>query len=71
MMLFVLSTVFYGLTLIIVLPFFFHVKGIIYRNMFGITLKVITTDDSDNSSDNNPPDNGNSNQNEGSDIFNA
>lgn len=39
------------------LPFFFHVKGIIYRNMFGIRLKIIATDqaqpdqpDSNNSS---------------------
>lgn len=67
MMLFVISTLFYGLTLIIVLPFFFHVKGIIYRNMFGITLKIITTENDDNDSS----DDNQSEQTQGSDIFNA
>ncbi|NOI57430.1 hypothetical protein [Vibrio coralliilyticus] len=44
MLMFVAGAMFYGLGLIFVLPFFFHVKGIIYRNMFGIKLKVVATD---------------------------
>lgn len=41
---FFVGMMFYGLGLIFVLPFFFHVKGIIYRNMFGIKLKIIASD---------------------------
>lgn len=41
---FVIGMMFYGLGLIFVLPFFFHVKGIVYRNMFGIKLKIIASD---------------------------
>lgn len=44
MMMFVAAVLFYGIGLIFVLPFFFHVKGIIYRNMFGIRLKIVTSD---------------------------
>lgn len=40
-----LSAIFYGFFLIFTLPFFFHAKGIIYRNMFGISLKIIATDE--------------------------
>ncbi|NOH54310.1 hypothetical protein F0266_15330 [Vibrio coralliilyticus] len=43
-LMFFAASMFYGLGLIFVLPFFFHVKGIIYRNMFGIKLKVVATD---------------------------
>lgn len=39
-----LSAIFYGFFLIFTLPFFFHAKGIIYRNMFGISLKIIATE---------------------------
>ncbi|MCE0492532.1 hypothetical protein [Vibrio salinus] len=41
--LFILGFVFYGIGLIFVLPFFLHVKGILYRNMFGIKLTIVTT----------------------------
>lgn len=53
---FMLGVMLYGIGLIFVLPFFFHVKGIIYRNMFGIKLKIIASerpkdeDDNDNDS---------------------
>lgn len=53
---FVAGVMFYGLGLIVVLPFFFHVKGVIYRNMFGIKLKVIATDKpTDDQDDDNDP----------------
>ncbi|RTZ16851.1 hypothetical protein EJ063_08665 [Vibrio aquaticus] len=52
---FVVGMMFYGLGLIFVLPFFFHVKGVIYRHMFGIKLKVIASekpkDEDDNDND--------------------
>lgn len=41
--LFALAFVFYGVGLLLVLPFFLHVKGILYRNMFGIKLTIVTT----------------------------
>ncbi|EJU9689262.1 hypothetical protein V9J77_002781 [Vibrio cholerae] len=57
MVLFMMAVLLYGIGLVLFLPFFFHVKGIIYRNMFGIRLKIIATDqaqpdqpDSNNSS---------------------
>ncbi|ELP5729527.1 hypothetical protein ACVD4U_002558 [Vibrio vulnificus] len=53
MLMFALATVFYGIGLIFVLPFFFHLKGILYREMFGIRLKVIATSSSDDNNDNN------------------
>ncbi|WP_027695302.1 hypothetical protein [Vibrio litoralis] len=37
------AALFYGIGFILVLPFFFHVKGIIYRDMFGIKMKVINS----------------------------
>jgi uncharacterized membrane protein len=40
--LFVLAFVFYGVGLLFVLPFFLHVKGVLYRNMFGIKLTIVT-----------------------------
>ncbi|GLT19959.1 hypothetical protein GCM10007938_37420 [Vibrio zhanjiangensis] len=55
-LLFFAGAAFYGLGLILVIPFYFHVKGIIYREMFGIRLKIVTTngpsdeDDNDNNS---------------------
>lgn len=48
MLMFVAAALFYGIGFIFVLPFFFHAKGIIYRNMFGIKLKIIATNQSDN-----------------------
>ncbi|KEY91338.1 hypothetical protein CF67_21025 [Candidatus Photodesmus blepharus] len=47
MLMFIIAAVFYGVALIFVIPFFFHVKGIIYRNMFGVKLKIISNDDND------------------------
>ncbi|MBY8141689.1 hypothetical protein KW501_10780 [Vibrio fluvialis] len=53
MMLFVAAALFYGIGLIFVLPFFFHVKGIIYRNMFGIRLKIVAAPPSDDDNNHN------------------
>ncbi|RYU68673.1 hypothetical protein ERW51_07045 [Aliivibrio finisterrensis] len=53
----------YGVGLIVVMPFIFNVKGIIYRNMFGVTLKVMVKDDKGNSD--------HPNQDVNNDIFNA
>lgn len=53
MLMFVMAVLFYGIGLIFVLPFIFHVKGIIYRNMFGIRLKIITTQKPNDSDDSN------------------
>ncbi|WP_260258468.1 hypothetical protein [Vibrio intestinalis] len=53
MLMFVAGAMFYGLGLIFVLPFFFHVKGIIYRNMFGIKLRIVATDRPKDDDDNN------------------
>ncbi|MDW6004041.1 hypothetical protein [Vibrio mangrovi] len=41
------AIIFYGIGFIFVLPFFLHVKGILYRNMFGIRLTIISTSNSD------------------------
>ncbi|CAM3681796.1 hypothetical protein [Vibrio aquimaris] len=49
---FILGAVFYGLGLILVIPFYFHIKGIIYRDMFGIRLKIVTTDGPSDEDDN-------------------
>jgi uncharacterized membrane protein len=38
-----MSIALYGIGLVITLPFYFHVKAIIYREMFGITLTVVAT----------------------------
>ncbi len=54
MIMFVTAALMYGIGLIFVVPFFFHLKGIIYRNMFGVRLKIITTNkDNDDNQDNN------------------
>ncbi|MCG9544826.1 MULTISPECIES: hypothetical protein [Vibrio] len=57
MLMFIVAAMMYGIGLIFVLPFFFHVKGILYREMFGIKLKVIASEhpksDDDNNDDNN------------------
>lgn len=81
MCLFFMGAMLYGIGLIFVLPLFFHVKAIIYREMFGIRLKVIATqgpssgdqhNDSDDDSDNDPG-NGSSggDQSGNSKVFNA
>ncbi|EGU35712.1 hypothetical protein ACRZ5S_05925 [Vibrio scophthalmi] len=54
MLMFIAGAMFYGLGLIFVLPFFFHVKGILYRNMFGIKLRIVATDRPKDDDDNNP-----------------
>ncbi|WP_114764437.1 hypothetical protein [Vibrio rhodolitus] len=54
MLMFIAGAMFYGLGLIFVLPFFFHVKGIIYRNMFGIKLKIVASEKSKDDDDHNP-----------------
>ena len=65
MLMFIVAAMMYGIGLIFVLPFFFHVKGIIYREMFGIKLKVIVSDrpnsDDDNSTGDSNNDGNNSN----------
>ena len=54
MIMFVTAALMYGIGLIFVVPFFFHLKGIVYRNMFGVRLKIITTNkDNDDNQDNN------------------
>ncbi|UUM31766.1 hypothetical protein [Vibrio japonicus] len=62
-LMFVVGMMFYGIGLIFVLPFFFHVKGVIYRNMFGIKLRVIASD--------NHKDDNDSNNDKNSQIFDA
>lgn len=52
MLMFIVAAMFYGIGLIFVLPFFFHMKGILYREMFGIKLKVVTTQKNHNGNDN-------------------
>jgi hypothetical protein len=72
MTLFALATLFYGFPLLFVLPLYFHVKGIVYRNMFGITLKIVATDSDDTDSDGQSGNQtSSSDDNKGSDIFNA
>lgn len=66
---FALGVMMYGLGLIIAVPFFFHAKGIIYRNAFGIRLQVVSvskpsSDDNQDDTPNNPPASG-------SDTFDA
>ncbi|OEF30173.1 hypothetical protein [Vibrio rumoiensis] len=61
LLMFFVAALFYGIGLIFVLPFYFHIKGIIYRDMFGVKLKVINTGG-------NPPNNGNKTQ---SQVFDA
>ncbi|ELB2827796.1 hypothetical protein WKW23_07085 [Vibrio alginolyticus] len=53
MLMFIVAAMFYGIGLIFVLPFFFHLKGILYREMFGIKLKIVTTQKNDNDHDGN------------------
>lgn len=39
--LFIVSLMFYGIGLVLVLPFYFHMKAVIYRQAFGIRLTVV------------------------------
>lgn len=59
----------YGVGLIVVMPFIFNVKGIIYRNMFGVTLKVLVKEGEDTDDDNS--ENGRKNKDVQHDTFNA
>lgn len=63
MLMFVAGVMFYGIGLIFVIPFFFHVKGIIYRTMFGIRLQIVTNEK--------PHDDHNNHHDQNSDVFNA
>jgi uncharacterized membrane protein len=52
MILFVIAAMAYGIGLILIVPMFFHAKGIIYREMFGIRIKIMTNvinEENDNS----------------------
>ena len=64
MVMFFIAAVFYGIGLIFVLPFLFHVKGIVYRNMFGIKLRIVTEHRSDDDSESDD-------QDKGSQVFHA
>ncbi len=57
MLMFIVAAMMYGIGLIFVLPFFFHVKGILYREMFGIKLKLIASDRPKNDDDHNDSNN--------------
>ena len=61
MLMFIVAAMMYGIGLIFVLPFFFHVKGILYREMFGVKLKVIASDRPNNDDDHNDSSNGDNN----------
>lgn len=50
-LMFIAGAMFYGIGLIFVLPFSFHVKGILYREMFGIKLKIVASQDDSGSND--------------------
>lgn len=56
MLMFFAGLMMYGLGLIVAVPFFFHVKGIIYRNMFGIRLQIVAKGPSSSDDDSNTPD---------------
>lgn len=79
MLIFIAGMMLYGLGLLIAVPFFFHAKAIIYRNMFGIRLQVTTahtpkSDDDDSSNDSSDGESGSDNSNTprpGSNTFDA
>ncbi len=49
--LFLFALVTLGLGLMVVLPFYFNVKGILYREFFGVTLQVVSTEGGASQSD--------------------
>lgn len=56
LVMFIAAAIFYGIGLIFVLPFFFHVKAILYREMFGIRLRIVVSDkDGDQDDQQQPP----------------
>ncbi|WP_261817349.1 DUF2189 domain-containing protein [Vibrio gallicus] len=71
MLMFFVGVMMYGLGLIIAVPFFFHVKGIIYRNMFGIRLQVVTTASPETDDNTQDDDNSNNGPRPGSNTFDA
>ncbi|WP_046224306.1 hypothetical protein [Vibrio sp. ECSMB14106] len=71
MLMFIIAAMMYGIGLIFVLPFFFHVKGILYREMFGIKLKLIASDRSKDDDDNNDGRDNNDSNNKNPQVFDA
>nr|WP_087843598.1 hypothetical protein [Photobacterium malacitanum] len=69
MILFFVSIATAGIGLLWTLPFFFNVKAIIYRNMFGITLQVTSV--ASNGNDQTPTSNDKLNESVNNDTFNA
>lgn len=73
-LMFIVAVMFYGIGLIFVLPFFFHMKGILYREMFGIKLKIIASEKpsfEDEHNDNDNDQDGSNNSGKGSQYFDA
>ncbi|MGR5175209.1 hypothetical protein ACPV4B_01585 [Vibrio parahaemolyticus] len=78
-LMFIAGAMFYGIGLIFVLPFFFHVKGILYREMFGIKLKIVASQgngpddssDGDGDGDNNTPPSDRDKPNKNPEVFDA
>ncbi|NAZ54743.1 hypothetical protein GL177_15515 [Vibrio toranzoniae] len=71
MLMFIIAAMMYGIGLIFVLPFFFHVKGILYREMFGIKLKLIASDRPKDDDDNNDGSGSNDSNNKNPQVFDA
>ena len=71
MLMFIIAAMMYGIGLIFVLPFFFHVKGILYREMFGIKLKLIASDRPKDDDDNNDGSDNNDSNNKNPQVFDA
>ncbi|MCG9559290.1 MULTISPECIES: hypothetical protein [Vibrio] len=71
MLMFIIAAMMYGIGLIFVLPFFFHVKGILYREMFGIKLKLIASDRPKDDDDNNDGSGNNDSNNKNPQVFDA
>ncbi|WP_047044004.1 hypothetical protein [Vibrio mexicanus] len=71
MMMFVAAAMLYGIGLIFVLPFFFHVKGVVYRTMFGIRLQIVASESPHSDDDDNNDSNNNDQQNKDPKVFDA
>ncbi|KWU01558.1 hypothetical protein APQ14_05130 [Vibrio toranzoniae] len=71
MLMFIIAAMMYGIGLIFVLPFFFHVKGILYREMFGIKLKLIASGRPKDDDDNNDGSGNNDSNNKNPQVFDA
>lgn len=71
---FLLALMTMGIALFWVIPFFFHVKAVLYRNIFGVQVVVSQVIVPENKDDKNDKDDGNSNppnQGDSSDTFDA